>query len=107
MGGGLLNGNVTRPCTFQNLVNEISVPAKLILEVCAIAQQPARIAELSESEHRRQTLFRGEFGGLLDVKECQGVDQDKEPVGVPGLYRGKRRRELRRISHVCGVHFDF
>jgi len=30
-----------------------------------------------------------------------------EPVGVPGLYRGKRRRELRRISHVCGVHIDF
>ena len=55
-----------------------------MLEICAIAQQPAHIAELSESEHRRQTLFRGEFGGLLDVKECQGVDQDKEPVGVPG-----------------------
>src|SRR6516165_7991933 len=56
-----------------------------MLEICAIAQQPAHIAELSESEHRRQTLFRGEFGGLLDVKECQGSTKIRSPSGFPAF----------------------
>jgi hypothetical protein len=87
--GGLLDGNVSGPGALQNLVNEISVPAKLTLEVCAIAQQSTRIAELSEPVHRRQTLLRCKLGDFLQVRKCQRLGQSKQGLRISALDRSK------------------
>jgi hypothetical protein len=65
MAGGLLDGNVAGLGTLQDLVDKISVPVSLLLEVRALAQQSARIAELPEPVHRWQVLLRGKLGDLF------------------------------------------
>jgi hypothetical protein len=83
MGGGLLDGNVSQLGTLWNLVNEISVPPNFVLEVHAIAQQPARIAELSEPLHRRQTLLRCKLGDFRQVGKCKRLGQGKQGLRFP------------------------
>src|SRR6185437_6047105 len=63
--GGLLNWNVSGLSAFQYLVDKIGKAAPFTLEARAVAQQSTRVAELSEPEYRRQTLFRREPGELL------------------------------------------
>jgi hypothetical protein len=65
---GLLNRNVSGLSAFQYLVNKIAEVAKLTREVRAITQQATQVAELSEPVRRRQMLFHGELGDLLEVK---------------------------------------
>jgi hypothetical protein len=77
-GHGLLNRNVSGLSAFQYLVDKIAVATNLTRQVCAIAQQSARVAELSEPVHRRQTLFRGKRGDPTERKADDSTKQTSQ-----------------------------
>src|SRR5262245_62107578 len=83
--GGLLDGQVSRLGTLQDLVHVNGRPSEHICHADGIRAQPAGLQRLTIPEHRRELSLAERFDELCPVIKCERLVHDEH--GTDGLTR--------------------
>src|SRR5262245_24017180 len=87
---GLLNRQVGRPCTLQDLVHVMRRPPKLSVVAQAIGHESASLGEPSRAAHGRKTVLYHKFRDAVPVSTDHSARVNEDGIQPFSLHGGEQ-----------------